>query len=308
MPDIAAPPPAAETWLPSPCIGICQIDRATGWCGGCGRSEKELAGWRDMPAFAQRAVWADLPRRNAILGLRFRLLPLAGPLLLDRLAEWSAVPGAAWSIGVHGAAATLAANDEKVTVAIQDSALRLATRGGRAIIRLVTGARAFELVDGRGNIDRIVLALHRARLRQLPPAGLAFLDGDPEALDPSARDGALFDLGFARRSMRFCIRTQDPELAELLKSRTGAEFLAAPDLAAALARSCPTRVLISPFGRIEVDGPFLPNDLAGPHVRLMPELLRTGREIEPGLEVPPDYVPCASFHPGGPKEEARHGP
>jgi predicted Fe-S protein YdhL (DUF1289 family) len=30
---------------PSPCIGICRIDPATGWCQGCWRTLDEIADW-----------------------------------------------------------------------------------------------------------------------------------------------------------------------------------------------------------------------------------------------------------------------
>ncbi|WP_191060119.1 DUF1289 domain-containing protein, partial [Geminicoccus harenae] len=151
----------ASSMPPSPCVGICQIDLGTGWCGGCGRSEKELASWRDMPAFAQRAVWADLPRRNAILGLSFRLLPLAGAALLEHLACRSLLPGTRWAIGVHGASVEFAADDGSVRASIEAGVLHLATRGARAALALPAGARAFELVDGQGRTARLVLALHR---------------------------------------------------------------------------------------------------------------------------------------------------
>jgi predicted Fe-S protein YdhL (DUF1289 family) len=30
---------------PSPCTGVCRIDRATGWCQGCLRTLDEIADW-----------------------------------------------------------------------------------------------------------------------------------------------------------------------------------------------------------------------------------------------------------------------
>jgi predicted Fe-S protein YdhL (DUF1289 family) len=29
----------------SPCIGVCRIDQATGWCEGCWRTLDEIADW-----------------------------------------------------------------------------------------------------------------------------------------------------------------------------------------------------------------------------------------------------------------------
>jgi predicted Fe-S protein YdhL (DUF1289 family) len=31
--------------IPSPCVGICRIDAATGWCAGCLRTPEEIALW-----------------------------------------------------------------------------------------------------------------------------------------------------------------------------------------------------------------------------------------------------------------------
>ncbi|WP_027133793.1 DUF1289 domain-containing protein [Geminicoccus roseus] len=298
MSELVAAPPVAETWLTSPCVGICQMDRATGWCGGCGRSEKELAGWRDMAAFAQRAVWMDLPRRKAILGLGYRLLPWTGPLLLDRLAEWSAVPGAAWQIGVQGAMAEFAANDDQASVAIQEGGLVLGTAGGRAAIRLATGLRAFELVGEKGRAVRVVLALHRARLRTPAAAGLTCLGLDAEALLPANRNSALFDLGLDRRSLQFCLRTDQPALIDLLDAHRGEDPMQVPALRELLVRGDVERVAISPLGRIEVEGPGLRNAPGGPQAHLSADLLRTGRDLEPGLEIPPDYVACAQLVSG----------
>jgi predicted Fe-S protein YdhL (DUF1289 family) len=298
MSERAGPPDLAPSMPPSPCVGICQIDQGTGWCGGCGRSEKELAGWRDMPAFAQRAVWADLPRRKAILGLRFRLLPLAGAALLEHLAGRSLLPGARWAIGVHGAGVELAADDGPVQATIEAGVLHLATRLGRAALTLPAGARAFELVGGQGQVAKLVLALHRARLRTPNPAGIEPAGPDLDALDPGERDATLVDLGLGRRALRFCVRSRDQDLLARLEAGRGTALQDAPDLMAALVQAAPGWVAISPFGRIETEGPILRNDQAGARPRLLPDLLASGRELEPGLELPPDYVPCASLSPG----------
>lgn len=50
--------------VPSPCISICRIDEATGWCEGCLRTLDEIAGWSAMPDAAKRAVWEALPARR----------------------------------------------------------------------------------------------------------------------------------------------------------------------------------------------------------------------------------------------------
>lgn len=54
--------------VPSPCINICKMDPATGWCQGCQRTIAEIAGWGSMDDAGKRAVWARLPARRAAMG------------------------------------------------------------------------------------------------------------------------------------------------------------------------------------------------------------------------------------------------
>ncbi len=55
---------------PSPCINICRMDAATGWCHGCQRTLQEIAAWSGLADADKRAVWQALPaRREVWLGL-----------------------------------------------------------------------------------------------------------------------------------------------------------------------------------------------------------------------------------------------
>lgn len=49
--------------VPSPCISVCQMDPASGWCRGCLRTIDEIADWSTLDADARRAVWTRLPAR-----------------------------------------------------------------------------------------------------------------------------------------------------------------------------------------------------------------------------------------------------
>jgi predicted Fe-S protein YdhL (DUF1289 family) len=51
--------------VPSPCVSVCRIDAATGWCEGCLRTIDEIAHWSALPDDDKRAIWADLARRRA---------------------------------------------------------------------------------------------------------------------------------------------------------------------------------------------------------------------------------------------------
>ena len=59
--------------LASPCINICTMDAASGWCRGCGRTIPEIANWSAKPPEERRAILKSLPPRIAALealGLR----------------------------------------------------------------------------------------------------------------------------------------------------------------------------------------------------------------------------------------------
>ena len=49
----------------SPCVSVCILDPATGYCRGCWRTIGEIAGWLDMSDDGKRAVLAALPQRRA---------------------------------------------------------------------------------------------------------------------------------------------------------------------------------------------------------------------------------------------------
>ncbi len=50
----------------SPCIGICLVDPATGYCRGCLRSTAEIAAWYGAGLAEKRAMLARLERRRRL--------------------------------------------------------------------------------------------------------------------------------------------------------------------------------------------------------------------------------------------------
>ncbi|MEO8420007.1 MAG: DUF1289 domain-containing protein [Hyphomicrobium sp.] len=46
---------------------LCDIDRETGLCCGCGRSLAEIASWSTLSSVERRGIMAELPARNAEL-------------------------------------------------------------------------------------------------------------------------------------------------------------------------------------------------------------------------------------------------
>lgn len=49
--------------IQSPCILVCSIDLATGYCFGCGRTGDEIAGWINYSDEERRTVMTQLPAR-----------------------------------------------------------------------------------------------------------------------------------------------------------------------------------------------------------------------------------------------------
>lgn len=54
--------PAAA--VPSPCVNICRIDRASGFCEGCRRTIGEIAGWTRISDAERQAILDRLPGRG----------------------------------------------------------------------------------------------------------------------------------------------------------------------------------------------------------------------------------------------------
>lgn len=59
-------PAAAGAAVPSPCVSVCHMDPATGWCEGCLRTIDEIAHWGLFDDGEKLAVWAELKQRRAL--------------------------------------------------------------------------------------------------------------------------------------------------------------------------------------------------------------------------------------------------
>lgn len=58
------PPRALDSPVPSPCINICRMDPASGYCEGCWRTIDEIVQWSTLSDADKRTVWAALERRR----------------------------------------------------------------------------------------------------------------------------------------------------------------------------------------------------------------------------------------------------
>lgn len=50
--------------VPSPCIGVCELDQASKLCLGCLRSADEIAMWRDAGSGVRRSILERVHRRR----------------------------------------------------------------------------------------------------------------------------------------------------------------------------------------------------------------------------------------------------
>ncbi|MFN3611242.1 DUF1289 domain-containing protein [Tepidimonas sp.] len=51
--------------VPSPCVGVCRIDDATGLCAGCWRTLDEIAAWGGSDDATRRRIWQAVEARQA---------------------------------------------------------------------------------------------------------------------------------------------------------------------------------------------------------------------------------------------------
>lgn len=58
--------------LTSPCVNICRMDAATGWCEGCLRTLDEIAAWSALDESVRRAICRTLPARRVLWRQRLR--------------------------------------------------------------------------------------------------------------------------------------------------------------------------------------------------------------------------------------------
>lgn len=50
----------------NPCVGVCKIDRDTGWCRGCWRTKAEIKQWKQLSREARRRLLDALAKRRRL--------------------------------------------------------------------------------------------------------------------------------------------------------------------------------------------------------------------------------------------------
>ena len=53
--------------VPSPCISVCRMSAATGWCEGCFRTRDEIAAWSRADDNSKRGIWSAIEQRMATM-------------------------------------------------------------------------------------------------------------------------------------------------------------------------------------------------------------------------------------------------
>lgn len=59
-------PRRADAPVASPCINVCRMDAATGWCEGCLRTLDEIAAWGVLDDDARREIRDSLAQRRVV--------------------------------------------------------------------------------------------------------------------------------------------------------------------------------------------------------------------------------------------------
>lgn len=245
------------------------------------------------------AVWDGLSARLDALGVGARLMPWTPQELAAWVSSTLTDANGAWVVGVPGAVAEFPLRAGRETdIALADATLIAQASDAQFRLHLHDKLRAFAFGTGNGPV---VLALPKARIALRSETGLTHVGSDAGAIDARYRNDQLFDLGIARKSSRFCIRTRDPELIATLSELTGAplERVLAEAGSLVIAKS-PHRVVESSLARIEVFSRIpAPNETSpdGAHTHLLPSFLAAGEETPAALALPDFALPVATYYP-----------
>jgi len=286
----------------SPCVGVCQIDQATGWCLGCGRTGNEIGRWLGMSEDERLALWNELPGRLDRLAVNARLLPWTSAELASWVRSTLTEGRGTWVVGVPGAVAEFpcgAARSLEVTLADD----RIEARGSDAQfrLRLHDKLRAFSFASA----GPIVLGLPKVRSTLAVAQSLAALGADTNAIDAGHRGHELFDFGVGRQSARFCVRTGNADLIATLRALEGQPWATVlHDAGMQILGESPNRVVESALARVEVFSRIPAPGAASPdgaHTHFLPSFLQSGDEAPAGLALPVYAQQVAIYYPAANK-------
>lgn len=295
MPEVTVIAPRGRH---SPCVGICNLDQASGYCLGCARTGDEIGRWSAMSEAQRDAVWDRLPGRHEALSIRMRLLPWTPEELGPWVARTVASRLGTWLVGVPGASAEFPCLPHHALQLTQTaSAVVVHADDGCFRLELHDKMRAFEFGAG----GPIVLGLPKARGTLAPSATFADLGPDEAALRPADRTAHLFDMGLGRRASRFGFRTAEADLIAQLAALSGQSWgHVMRNAGMAILTAHPHRVVESKLARIEAYGPIPAPGAPSPsgvRTHFLPDQLTPGEESPANLTLPDYALPLATFYP-----------
>ncbi|MCC0808206.1 hypothetical protein FPV16_18655 [Methylobacterium sp. W2] len=222
-------------------------------------------------------------------------------------------PFTTWSLGSFGAVASFLRDPEEVAMPVADARMGLVTARGAIALDSAALLRpvAFETGFAFGWNHALALCLPRDACAMGRRSVVTELGPDREAAGIAHRDHILFDLGLNLLAVDACVRTGDPVLIDLLRSRAG-RGIVNPDktIAAELVAAGPHRVFVTRIGRIEVFSPIrieAGSAPVGPRTHILPQILRLGRTHAATAPIPAGWVPCGTIHPPHPCRDVAGG-
>ena len=210
--------PAQQSNRHSPCVGVCTLDPAMGWCLGCGRTGDEVARWIGLDDAQRLVILSELPARLDQLAVEARLLPWTSDQLKRWIISTLADRKGTWVTGVPGAVAEFPVRPERpVEIELNDAAIE--ARATDAHLRLTLNDKlcAFAFA-GAGPI---ALALPRNSATLPHVQGFTPLGVDRDAVGSRHRTHELFDLGLGRQCCRFMLRASSAAFGDAMRRHEG---------------------------------------------------------------------------------------
>ena len=290
--------PAQQSNRHSPCVGVCALDPAMGWCLGCGRTGDEIERWIGLDDERRLAIWNELLARLDQLAVNARLLPWTRDELKHWIISTLTDRKGTWVTGAPGAVAEFPVRPERpIEIEVNDAAIEAQATDAHLRLTLHEKLRGF----GFASAGPIVVALPRNRATLPYVQGFTPLGVDRDAVGSRHRTHELFDLGLGRQFCRFMLRASSAAFADVMRRHEGKALEPLlRDAGAAILQESPHRVVESALARIEVFTriPLLgEKSPEGAHTHLLPSFLESGGELPSGLAIPAFAGPIAIYYP-----------
>jgi predicted Fe-S protein YdhL (DUF1289 family) len=299
MAERISEPPAP---VPTPCIGVCELDEASGLCLGCARTGEEVAAWQDAAPGYKLGIWDELPPRRAEMALTAYRLPWSPDDIAAMIERTLRRRWGRWVLGVEGASASfeIGPGEDADIVSRADAITAITARGALRLAKhRKTIAVAFGNAAEANGPEAIGLILPRGRVELREGNAFAKAGPDVEAICGTCRDAQLYDLGAQRHTpARFCLRTDNPGLIDVLdRSADAPGHAAIADADAIIDAAHPHCVVETGLGRVEIFTPPASGAVCSTRAELRSGALEDARDLPGGWTLPPVFAPCALFYP-----------